>query len=348
MSDLPNFKFDLEKAKGWDGAGGSARQHTVNEFPVSTSFAAVSMRLEPGALRELHWHAIAAEWAYVISGRCRVTVIAPSGNAEISDFGPGDVWYFPKGHGHSIQGLGPIECHFLLVFDDGRFSEFGTFSVTDWMSRTPPDVLAQNLQLPPAALEQLPKEEVYIVQGEVPPDAPPSALNTKLEPSQLNHKFRLGAAPLLKFEGGTEQLVSQQQFPISSTITGVLLTIKPGGLRELHWHPNADEWQYYIKGRSEIGIFGANGKYRQDEFGPGQVAFINRGFGHYIKQIGNEETQILVAFNSPDYQEISISTWLASNPPRLLADNFGLDLSVVERLPHAGRMIVGRATAGSG
>jgi len=339
MSDLPNFKFDLEKAQGWSGAAGSARQHTVKEFPVSTSFAAVSMRLQPGALRELHWHAIAAEWAYVISGRCRVTVIAPSGNAEISDFGPGDVWYFPKGHGHSIQGLGPGECHFLLVFDDGRFSEFGTFSITDWMAQTPPDVLAQDLSLPPQAIAKLPKKEVYIVQGEVPPDAPPPALNPNLEPSQLTHKFRLGAAPLLQFAGGTEQLVSQQQFPISSTITGVLLTLKPGGLRELHWHPNADEWQFYVKGRSEIGIFGANGKHRQDEFGPGQVAFINRGFGHFIKQIGNEETQILVAFNSPDYQEISISSWLASNPPRLLADNFGLDLAVIEKLPHAGRII---------
>lgn len=247
----------------------------------------------------------------------------------------------PKGHGHSIQGLGPSECHFLLIFDDGRFSEFGTFSITDWMSRTPPDVLAQNLSLPAEALAKLPKEEVYIVQGEVPPDAPPRAMNANLEPSQLNHKFRLGSGPLISFEGGSERLVSQQQFPISSTITGVLLTLKPGGLRELHWHPNADEWQYYIKGRSQIGVFGANGKYRQDEFGPGQVAFINRGFGHYIRQIGNDETQILVAFNSPDYQEISISTWLASNPPRLLADNFGLDIAVIEKLPHAGRFIVG-------
>jgi len=343
MSDLPNFKFDLEKAQGWSGAAGSARQHTVNEFPVSQSFAAVSMRLQPGALRELHWHAIAAEWAYVISGSCRVTVIAPSGNAEISEFGPGDVWYFPRGHGHSIQGLGPSECHFLLVFDDGRFSEFGTFSITDWMARTPPDVLSQDLRLSADVIAKLPKEEVYIVQGEVPPALPPAPLNPELQPSQLNHKFRLGAAPPIRFSGGMEQLVSQQQFPISSTITGVLLTIKPGGLRELHWHPNADEWQYYIKGRSEIGIFGANGKFRQDEFGPGQVAFIDRGFGHYIKQIGNEETQILVAFNSPDYQEISISTWLASNPPRLLADNLGLDLGIIQKLPDSGRIIAGAA-----
>jgi oxalate decarboxylase len=168
-------------------------------------------------------------------------------------------------------------------------------------------------------------------------------MNPNLEPSQLNHKFRLGAAPLLTFAGGTERIVSQQQFPISSTITGVLMTLKPGGLRELHWHPNADEWQYYIKGRCEIGVFGANGKYRQDEFGVGDVAFINRGFGHYLRQMGNEETQILIAFNSPDYQEISISTWLASNPRQLLTANLGLDLSVIEKLPDAGRIIVGAA-----
>jgi oxalate decarboxylase len=72
-----------------------------------------------------------------------------------------------------------------------------------------------------------------------------------------------------------------------------------------------------------------------------EVAFINRGFGHYIRQIGNEQTQILVAFNSPDYQEISLSAWLASNPPRLLADNFGLDMAVVEKLPRVGRFIIG-------
>lgn len=341
MADLPNFKFDLENAKGWTGPAGSARQHTIDEFPVSTSFAAVSMRLQPGALRELHWHAIAAEWAFVVSGRCRTTVIAPSGNAEISDFGPGDVWYFPKGHGHSIQGIGNEECHFLLIFDDGRFSEFGTFSITDWLARTSPEVLAQNLSVPIDVLAKLPKEEVYIVQGEVPPEKPDPAMNPNLEPSQLRHKFRLGAAPLMQFAGGTEQLVSQQQFPISSTITGVIMRLKPGALRELHWHPNADEWQYYIKGRTEIGIFGANGKYRVDEFSQGNVAFINRGFGHYIRNISNEETQILIAFNSPDYQEISLTSWLASNPKRLLADNLGLDLALIEKMPQAGRFIVG-------
>src|SRR5271168_952732 len=64
---------------------GSAKEATVEEFPVSQSIAGVSMRLMPGAIRELHWHALAAEWAYIIEGRCRATVIAPNGQTEIAE-----------------------------------------------------------------------------------------------------------------------------------------------------------------------------------------------------------------------------------------------------------------------
>ncbi len=132
------FKYDIETSVGWTGEGGSAKEANVSEFPISKSIAGVSMRLKPGGLRELHWHAIAAEWAYMIEGNVRATVISPNGQAESSDFGPGDVWYFPKGHGHALQSLGPGDAHFILVFDDGNFSEFGTFSITDWVSLTPP------------------------------------------------------------------------------------------------------------------------------------------------------------------------------------------------------------------
>ena len=101
------FKYDIETSVGWTGEGGSAKEANVSEFPISKSIAGVSMRLKPGGLRELHWHAIAAEWAYMIEGNVRATVISPNGQAESSDFGPGDVWYFPKGHGHALQSLGP-------------------------------------------------------------------------------------------------------------------------------------------------------------------------------------------------------------------------------------------------
>jgi len=160
--ELPSFRFPLGSHPTKTFNGGTAKEATVVEFPVSEKLAGVYMTLEPGGLRELHWHANAAEWAYVIEGRCRVTTIDPENQCEIVDFSPGDVWYFPRGHGHSIQGLGPGTCTFVLVFDNGYFSEFGTFSITDWIGHTPPEVLAKTFNLPAETFADFPKKEVYI------------------------------------------------------------------------------------------------------------------------------------------------------------------------------------------
>src|SRR5436853_382624 len=126
--EIPTFRYALEDGpQGHVTEGGSAREATVKQLPISTGIAGVSMRLKPGGLRELHWHANAAEWAFVVKGRVRTTVIGPDGLSETNDFDPGDVWYFPRGHGHAVQNLTREEAHFLLVFDDGGFSEYRTF-----------------------------------------------------------------------------------------------------------------------------------------------------------------------------------------------------------------------------
>src|SRR5580693_3538874 len=317
LAELPNFKYDIEAQTHWEGPGGSAKEATVAEFPISQSIAGVSMRLKPGAMRELHWHSLAAEWAYMLAGRCRVTVITPEGQAEVADFEVGDTWYFPRGHGHALQGLGPGECHFLLGFDNGHFSEFGTFSVTDWIASAPPDVVARNLNLSPAQLAQFPRKEVYIGPGRVPPAAPP---------------------PLRS----TERIVSSREFPIQTTLTASRLDLDPGALRELHWHPHADEWQYYIRGRARVGIFGSHGRTKTEEFGPGQVAFIPQGYGHYVESLGPDPAEVLILFNSGVYQEISLAAWLGANPAHLLEDNFSAPADVVSRLPIKSKGMLGR------
>src|ERR1700724_4077178 len=330
---LEDFKHDLEGSEGWVGESGSAKESTVKQLPVATSIAGVSMRLKPGGLRELHWHAIAAEWAYVVKGNVRTTVISPNGGAEQTDFGPGDVWFFPKGHGHALQGLGPGEAHFILGFDDGNFSEFGTFSITDWVGHTPPNVLSQNLGLPESVFATFPNKEVYIVQGKVPPAEPEPFRTTNLQINQSPHKYRLDASPAIEFPGGELRIVSQKEFPIQNSMTGATMLLKPGALREMHWHPNADEWQFYLSGRSRVTVFGAHGRARTEEFGPGQVCFIQQGFGHYVEQVGNEPTKLVILFNSPVFEEISISKWLSANPASLVADNFGISNAEVARLP---------------
>jgi oxalate decarboxylase/phosphoglucose isomerase-like protein (cupin superfamily) len=70
----------------------------------------------------MHWHD-SAEWAYIAEGHCQMTVVDPDGQLEVVNLDPGDLWYFPKGHGHAIQTLGPAPCHAILAFDEeGRGS----------------------------------------------------------------------------------------------------------------------------------------------------------------------------------------------------------------------------------
>lgn len=95
------------------------------------------MRLDSGVIRELHWHK-EAEWAYVLEGSVRVTALDYEGGNFIDDLNKGDLWYFPSGVPHSLQGLGENGTEFLLIFDDGSFSEESTFILTDWLGMFPP------------------------------------------------------------------------------------------------------------------------------------------------------------------------------------------------------------------
>lgn len=328
---MPEIRYQLGKQPMKAYQGGRSNEAAASNFPISKGLAGVSMFLNPGGLRELHWHANAAEWSYVISGHCRVTVIDPQGRSEIKDFGPGDVWYFPRGHGHSIQGIANEECHFILVFDSGYFSEFATFSMSDWIAQTPKEVLAKEFGMPVSAFDKFPKSEVYIAQGPVPPalgSPPPESTN----PPPLTHRFSLGSKVPTVFPGGTFNLVSSKEFPISSTMTGAILKLKPLAIREMHWHPNADEWQYYLKGKARMTVFGSEGRKISRDFEPGDVGYVPMGYGHYIESIGEEECQMLAVFNSGDYQEISLSQWLASNPSYLLQTNLGVGGDIVKGL----------------
>ena len=321
-AQLPSFRFQLGAVapKSWNG--GWAKEATVAQFPVSEKLAGVLMSLNPGGLRELHWHANAAEWAYVIKGQCRVTTINPQGQSQIADFAAGDVWYFPRGFGHSIQGIGAEDCLFVLVFDNGYFSEFGTFSISDWVGHTPPEVLAKNFGVPASTFASFPKREVYIAKGPVPPLLPADPAPGTTNPGTLTHRYRLLAQRPDTYPGGTNRLVSQREFPISTTITGALMRIKPGGMRELHWHPNADEWQYYIGGRARMSVFGSNGRVRMEEFNAGDVGYVPQGYGHYIENAGSEDLELLIVLNNGTYESISLANWIGADPHLLLATNF--------------------------
>src|SRR5216684_3780983 len=161
----PDYPFSLANKRAYEG--GWSREVTVRELPVSKSMAGVNMRLTAGGVREMHWHT-AGEWAIMLYGTARITAIDADGKSFVADVKKDDLWYFPSGIPHSIQGLEPDGAEFMLVFDDGDFSESDTVLLSDSMAHIPHEVLSKNFGVAEKAFAGLPGTELFIFQTAVP------------------------------------------------------------------------------------------------------------------------------------------------------------------------------------
>ncbi len=328
------FKYSFDEAHKEIDTGGWTRQVTVRELAVSKSMAGVEMRLTAGGVRELHWH-VSAEWAYMIYGSARITAVDPEGRSFVNDVKAGELWLFPGGVPHSIQGLGPDGCKFLLVFNQGDFDEFSTFLLSDWFRHTPKDVLAKNFATTEATFADLPKEKLYIFQSELPRPLEEERAAAAAGTGGIEEKFvfRPATLPLSVSRGGGEvRIIDSKVFPVTN-IAAAIVRLKPGGLRELHWHPLSDEWQYYVSGKGRMTIFDAGSKARTMDFQTGDVGYIEVSRPHYIENTGDEDLVFLEVFPTGTYQDISAAEWLAHTPARLVNAHLHTGESFVTRLP---------------
>jgi oxalate decarboxylase len=316
------FKYSFGLAHKRIESGGWTRQVTERELPISTTMAGVEMRLVKGGVRELHWHT-SAEWAFMIYGNARITAVDAQGRSFVNDVAKGDLWLFPGGIPHSIQGLGPDGAMFLLVFNDGGFNEFETFLLTDWFKHTPPEILAKNFAVPASTFANVPKRELFIFAAEMPR---PLAEEQKAASEGTggihnDYVFRASTMPPTKTTAGGEVLiVDKKAFP-ATDIAAAIVRVKPGGMRELHWHPLSDEWQYYVNGKARMTVFVAGGKARTFDFQAGDVGYIRKSRPHYVENVGTEDLLFLEVFPTGVYQDISATEWLAHTPARLVDEH---------------------------
>jgi oxalate decarboxylase len=339
---VQTFKYPFSFAHKRFQEGGWSREVTVRELAVARSLAGVNMRLTAGGVRELHWHT-AAEWAYMLYGGSRITCIDADGKSFVTDVKEGDLWYFPPGIPHSIQGLGPDGSEFLLVFDDGNFSEFETVLLTDWMAHTPPDIVAKNFGVPQTALGNMPKRERFIFQAAVPgPLADDQrAAAGALGASPIDFAFRTTQVPsATRVKNGEVRVIDSGNFKIATTIASAIVTVRPGGMRELHWHPNADEWQFFISGKGRMTVFATGARARTMDFETGDVGYVQKTLPHYVENTGSTDLRFLEMFKSSNYQDLALSEWLSHTPPALVAAHLNLDKATLDAMPKTKPLIV--------
>jgi oxalate decarboxylase len=318
------FTFSLDGGPIKATTGGWARDVTARNLPIATDIAGAHLYLNAGGIREMHWHN-SAEWAYILAGHCQVTVVDPEGETEVANYGPGDLWYFPKGHSHAIQTLGSEPCHAVLAFDDGLYGEHGTFGLSDWISRLDPGMVAQVTGLSKESVAQLPPAEVYIRQGEIIGRDTPQGHSQQVLNRRKTHRYQLMAQPpRVMSPMGTIHVASAKEYPISTTLTGVVTRLKAGAMHEPHWHPNANEWHYLAKGEVRVTLFAPDKRLAPAEMSAGECAYIPRNCGHTIQNIGTEDCEIVGVLDSSRYEEATLSDWMKRAPRHTVANNLGL------------------------
>lgn len=315
----PPFKYPFSFSHKRIEGGGWTRQVTVRDMAMSKKMAGVQMYLIKGGVRELHWH-VGAEWAFMISGTARITAVDQKGRGFVEDVNAGDLWVFPGGIPHSIQGVGPEGAMFLLVFDDGNFNEFETFLLTDWLHHTPPEALAKNFGVNASVFAKVPPKELFIFERALPRPLAEEKAQAEAVNGPVPNSFAFFTSkmqPTKVTAGGMVKIVDKTLFP-ASNIAAAIVTLKPGGLRELHWHPNEDEWQYYVSGKGRMSVFAAGGRARTMDFQAGDVGYIDKSLPHFVENTGTEDLVFLEVFPTPTYEDISLGEWLSHTPSRLV------------------------------
>ena len=316
-------------------AAGPAKSPSAS-FPFPKSIAGVDMRLTAGGVRELHWHT-AGEWAIMLYGNARITGLDSEGKSFVDDVGEGDLWYFPTGIPHSIQGLEPDGCRIppglrrrQLLRIRNRPAHRLDGSHSQGRPRARISASASN------RLKKLVGKEKFIFQAAVPGplEADRKATAGTLGLSPIDFGFRASKMPPTKrTKGGEVRIVDSTKFKISTTMAAAIVTVHPGGIRELHWHQNADEWQYYMSGKGRMTVFATGGRARTMDFQAGDVGYIQKTLPHYIQNTGTTDLKFLEMFKSNIYQDLSLSQWLTHTPPDLVIAHLGIDRATYDALP---------------
>ncbi|KAF3480502.1 oxalate decarboxylase oxdD [Arthroderma uncinatum] len=337
---VPNLKWSFSLSKTRMFYGGWIREQVIQDLPTSHDIAGAQVHLIKGGIRQMHWHRV-AEWAYIYAGTFLISAVSEDGKFQLDKLTVGDMYYFPKGAAHSLQGLDD-ENEILLIFDDGDFDRVGTtFMVADWISHTPKDVLAKNFGVPLGTFDKTYNPDPALINSTIS-TRNVTGPNGVLE-GNSSYTFHISNAPEIQVPGGggTIQVVDSKNFPISKTIACAVVRLKPGGMRELHWHPTAEEWLYFHSGNARATVYIGGGLARTFDFTSGDAGVFPDNSGHYVENTSDtEELVYLEIYKADRVADVSLSQWLALTPADIAAAAINVPIEVIENIKKEKQYII--------
>lgn len=150
------FTFHMKDAKVIESEAGRVRIVDATTFPEAKTISAAFVEVDPGGMRELHWHPKSAEWQYYIQGTAKMGVFNSNGLARTFNFTAGDVGVVPIVAGHYVQNTSDEKLIFVEVFKNPDYSDI---SLNKWLATTPCQIVEDHLNVNKRFVESLPNDE---------------------------------------------------------------------------------------------------------------------------------------------------------------------------------------------
>jgi len=364
-----SVNLSKQEFKLFPGGGGRIKPLDPTQI-TSNTMGFAYLELFPGGVRELHWHPLSAEWTYVIEGSCALNVMNNDGQYTNGVAHAGDVWYFAKSFGHTLQGLDSTRgCKMVglfhnrvlvcetfsnltqimydalfqaLFFDAPHTPVYNDLAISEMMKSFPVGILSKNLNTPEDTINTFPGELVLVTQGPFPP--PMITESTNPLPNSPMFSVENGLCRDLG-QGGYIYEVKKDMFPASDSMSGGFIHLEKGSMREIHWHPNADEMHYVISGSLKVSVYGVGGQLDTYVIEKGDIGFVPEGFAHYLEAISGP-ADFLVTFNHPEWKNQELSTWMAVTPSELTVTSLQTTQESVAGFPKSTELFYGKEFKG--
>jgi oxalate decarboxylase len=130
--------------------GGSFQQASEVNFPIlkGQEASVLLLTLQPGGIREPHWHPSAWEINIVIKGVAAWVVIDGNGNHESFDQHVNDIVFAPQGSFHYFENRGPDDMTIVIIQNTSAPEDKDNIGIGESLSRLPPRVLSAVFGVP--------------------------------------------------------------------------------------------------------------------------------------------------------------------------------------------------------